>query len=234
MPVISVQNRGTGIFLHCITHSSQLIWHKGIKFRISTFLQRNLLIYSIDLPTILSFNWNQWLWSTQFKSLIDWQHYYILQILFACIYTVAYSWQQSKRWSGSTALEQCDKCLSSTDTHTVSFTGACLVQAMLLPSVGCGWHCLWLSGAHECSSRCWAPGCSRAGAVSPAAAPQPGTPPPLCCPLHTVGKTSCFKCSKGHVQHITWQKFSNNALLSVYLWNSTRGAKCTVSLDETW
>lgn len=111
-------------------------------------------------------------------------------------------------------------------THTVSFTGACLVQAMLLPSVGCGWHCLWLSGAHQCSSRCWAPGCSRAGAVSPAAALQPGTPPPLCCLLHTVGKTSCFKCSKGHMQHITWQKFSNNALLSVCTWDSTRGVKC--------
>lgn len=106
------------------------------------------------------------------------------------------------------------KCLSSTDTSTFNtFTGAYLVQAMLLPSVGCGWHCLWLPGAHQCSSRRLAPGCSKAGAVSPAAAPQLDTPPPSCCPLHTVGKTSCFKCLKGHMQQIRWQKFWNNALV---------------------
>ncbi len=84
------------------------------------------------------------------------------------------------------------------DIHILhlSSTAAYPVLPMLLPSAGCGWRCVWLPAAHQCSSRCWAPGCSRAGATSPAAAPRPGTPPPLCCPLHTVEKTSYFKCLK--------------------------------------
>lgn len=83
---------------------------------------------------------------------------------------------------------------SSCEYSHLSSTAAYPVQPMLLLSAGCGWHCVWLPVAHQCCSRCWAPRCSGARAVSPAAAPQPGTSPPLWCPPHTVEKTSYFKC----------------------------------------
>lgn len=67
------------------------------------------------------------------------------------------------------------------------------VLPMLLPSVGCGLPCIWLPAALPCRSSRWAPGCSRAGAESPAAAPLPGTPPPWCFLHRTSGRTSCFK-----------------------------------------
>lgn len=86
---------------------------------------------------------------------------------------------------------------------------------MLPPSVGCGWHCIWLPAARQCSSRCLAPGWSRAGAVSLAAVPRPGTPPPLCCPLHILEKTSYFKCWKCQTQQVRGQHFRRQQICKI-------------------
>lgn len=108
---------------------------------------------------------------------------------------------------------------------SLSSTEACPVQPMQRPSAGCGWHCVCLPAAPQCSSRRWVPECSRGGEVSPTAAPRPGTPLPLCFLLHTVEKTSYHKCSKFTAQ-VRGRKFRQDFLHICNMTFSTHEVKC--------
>lgn len=109
---------------------------------------------------------------------------------------------------------------SSCECSHLPSTAAYPVQPMLPLSAGCGWHCVLFPVAHQYCSRCWAPRCSGAVVVSPAAAPQHGSTPPLRCPPHNVEKTSYFKCGGKngwfikkedmkipHCLYMRWNKF---------------------------